>query len=105
MDQQKGWKEYIGPVIGILLGIVVYEVFKGTAINGIIMAVVVGLFLIPSLVIECVRNLGRKAWGKALMGAVFAGIAVFVMWFALSDVPWHQLPEEIDMILNFYKTL
>ena len=99
MDQQRGWKEYIVPGICTLIGAVAYEVSKGTA-NGGVIIVILGLFSIPFLTIASVERLRKKEWGSALGWAGLAAIVAFALWLALSDTPWHQLPEEIDKLLN-----
>ncbi|MEW6114107.1 MAG: hypothetical protein AB1664_18380 [Thermodesulfobacteriota bacterium] len=104
-------KEVIKEVIGFILVIIIvvldmvaYEMLKDTAILGVIM-VVGGVYAMPILTVGCIQCLVKKKWGGALVCAAFVGLFAWGLWFALSDAPWHQLPEDIDMVLNFFKTL
>ncbi len=105
MDQQIGWKigwkNWIGMVISTLIGMVVgYQLgTKGTAIGGII-TVVCCLCFIPFGTVRTVKFLGKKEWGRALVCAAIGAGWGWILWMALSHSPWHQLPEEVDKVLN-----
>jgi len=95
---EKG-KQFTLTFISVLLGMVLAKVLRGTAISGIIM-VVVGLFAIPILIILSVKCLGEKEWGGAAVSAAIAGILAREVSIEVSHCPWHQLPEEMDKLLN-----
>ncbi len=87
-----------------LLDAVAFELIKGTATKGVIM-IVLGLLAISFLTIGSVKSLVQKEWGAALVFAALAGIFVRLLWTDWLNCPWDQLPQEIDMIVNFYKSL
>ncbi|AFM23998.1 hypothetical protein [Desulfomonile tiedjei] len=97
MDQQL--KEFFHALIFTFVGMVVYEVSKDTAIGGVI-TVAFGLFLVPFLTIVSVKFFIEKSMGSALVCAFFALISACGLWISLSHSPWHQLPQEIDKVLN-----
>jgi hypothetical protein len=92
-------KEFTLVFIAVLLGTVLAERLKDTAIPGIVI-VAGGLFGIPLLIISCVKYLGKKGWGDAALSAALAGLWARAVWMDLSHCPWHQLLEEIDKVVN-----
>jgi len=95
----KKTKGFVLTFIYLYLCWVLADILRGTAISGIIM-VVGGLFLITLLIISSVEYLGEKEWGSAAVNAAVAGIAAWAVWRKFLDCPWHQLPEEIDKVVN-----
>jgi hypothetical protein len=92
-------KEFTLAFICVLLGVVVSEISKGTAIHEIIIVVSV-LVLITIFTILFVKCLGEKEWGRSALSAAITGILAYVVWGKLSHCPWRQLSEEIDKVLN-----